>query len=66
MEPDNLKNQLAEMLFGMTPSDAIKQGICVSCKKPADSITMAEVDEIEYRISGLCKTCFEEFAGEEE
>lgn len=47
-------------LFGMHPSDAIKQLVCVRCK--ADVATDMEywdqADRDEYGISAICPACF--------
>ena len=61
MKPDELKNKLGNILYGMTPSEAIQQNICIKCKKPPRFKT--EAGKREYQISAWCEYCWdEEFA----
>ena len=57
-----LVDQLAELLYGMAPSEAIEQGICICCKEPPRFKTQA--GEREYQITGMCEYCFDEQYGE--
>lgn len=59
-------NSLARSSFGMTKQEAHEKGICISCKRPINSVDLSEVDRDEYRISGTCPQCFAEIATEEE
>jgi len=54
------KDALALATFGITATDAKKQGICVSCRSIVDLATLSEEDRAEYGISALCSGCFEE------
>ena len=67
---NNLKANLAETVFGISLANAHARNICVSCKSPIrDERGMEETGENgqiysdagwkEYRISGLCETCFD-------
>ena len=52
---DKFKDDMAKEFFGITRSEAIAKGICVSCKKTACNTSV--VGQKEYRISGLCESC---------
>ena len=61
MATTTLADQLGKMLYGMTPSEAHRQGLCIRCKKPPQFKT--DDGREEYRLSALCEECFdEEFA----
>lgn len=64
-----LSEGLSKELFNLTPSEALQQGICISCKKPifysADGKAEKEghiyscAGQNEYRITALCEYCFD-------
>ena len=64
-----LAEGLSKELFNLTPSEAIQQGICVSCKKPVfySESWKAEKEghiyscagQAEYGITALCEYCFD-------
>lgn len=64
-----LSEGLSKSLFNLTPSEALSQGICISCKKPifysADGKAEKEghiyscAGQNEYRITALCEYCFD-------
>jgi hypothetical protein len=51
---------VAEKVFGMKKSDALKYGICVACKRKVDLDVLKPIDQEEYCLSGICPSCFEE------
>jgi len=53
-------DNLAKHLYGRTKEEALAKGICISCGKKANSFT-DEISKKEYRISGMCQTCQDEF-----
>ncbi len=58
-------NKISGQLFDMTASKALKQGICVSCKKAPKFYS--EAGREEYKISALCEYCYDDiFKLEEE
>jgi hypothetical protein len=59
---NDILDRLAKSLFGISRSDAIKQGICVSCKEKPVFADKTEVDE--YKISALCDKCFNRITDE--
>ena len=67
MENEYIKkavDELAREVFGMTKDDAHLKGICVACG--ADIFDFDdELSEREYKISGLCQKCQNEFFEEE-
>jgi hypothetical protein len=63
MTIDELMNELGNILYGMVPSEAINQGICIKCKKPPQFKTPAGEDE--YQLSALCEYCFDEEFGDD-
>ena len=69
---DDLKNNIAIGMFGMTIADAHARNICIDCKSPIrdergeDAEATGENGQIysdagwkEYHISGLCETCYD-------
>lgn len=56
---DQLKEILAHKLYGMSPLDAWKQGICIECKEQALPKCHSTAGKREYFISGLCEECFD-------
>ncbi len=54
----NFKDELAVSIYGMTAKEAIKQKVCIQCKKSPTFTTGAGVKE--YQITGLCEPCFDE------
>ena len=59
----NLLNTLSSEFFGNTRSDALSEGVCVSCEGDATSFRDA-ISEKEYGISGFCQTCQDDIFGE--
>lgn len=59
---EGLVSQIAMLLYGMTPSEAIDQNICIKCHEPPQFKTKA--GEAEYQLSGMCERCFDEEFGE--
>lgn len=66
MNLNEFKNNLARELHGMTPAEAIEQGICIDCKYLAAPQCHNDVDRAEYLISGICGECFDHIFTEEE
>ena len=63
-EPEKLStkellDQIAKMTFGITVTDAVQEGICIFCVKPAKSFSTGEFKKI-YETSGMCQPCQEE------
>ena len=58
----NMLNNMALGMYSMTVSEALDEGICVSCKLPVNT------NDAEWNISALCPTCFDNclFLGEDE
>ena len=54
-----LKDNLAKDLYGMTAAEAKEKGICVKCKHPAPKRCYSDAGRREYQISGLCEICFD-------
>lgn len=57
-----LANELGSVLYGMTPSEAIEQGVCIRCKKPP--VFYSKAGEDEYQMTGMCEPCWDEEFGE--
>lgn len=55
----NMKNAMAEDLFGMTVEQAISGGICIQCREPADPNCYSKAGKDEWKTSGLCERCFD-------
>ena len=56
---------LASALFGgRTRTEAHANGVCVECGKPA-KVFKDDISAREYRISGLCQECQDDFFGSE-
>ena len=68
-----LTDDLPKRLFGLTPSEAQQQGICISCKQKIyfRSAKKAEkaghiysfAGQNEYRMTALCEYCFDKACG---
>lgn len=69
LELVKLAEGLSKELFSLTPSEAIQQGICISCRQriyySADGKAEKEghiyscAGQNEYRITALCEYCFD-------
>jgi hypothetical protein len=62
----DLKDALAEALYGQTPAEAHQAGLCIQCKQPARERCYSQAGLREYEISGLCEPCFDEITKEPE
>jgi hypothetical protein len=59
---EEFKNKLADLFYGMTPNEAIKENICVSCKGKIKTFRdQTSIDE--YQISAFCQKCQDETFG---
>ena len=56
-------DDLAEEMFGLTRTEAHREGLCVNCKQPISSMKMEGLDMAEWKISALCPKCFIEHSG---
>lgn len=56
----NYRDSLAMEHFGMKASEAISQGVCVSCRQKALAFTTG-VARTEYSITALCEPCQDRF-----
>jgi len=54
-----------EAINGISPKQAVQNGICAVCKKEANEFTDA-LSVTEYAISGLCQRCQDEIFDEPE
>jgi hypothetical protein len=62
---NNIIDKFSFELFGITRTQALQEGICVRCKKPALKNCQTEAGKKEFKISGLCELCFDEITSEE-
>ena len=53
------KDKMAKDIYGTTPSECIKQGICIECHEEALPKCYSDAGRREYTISGLCEICFD-------
>jgi hypothetical protein len=65
-ELDEFKDKMTKELYGMTRAEALRHGICVSCKERAIPKCYSHAGLREYKISGLCEKCFDEIFKEPE
>lgn len=68
MKSQEMKNFLdgfTRDAFGMSRSEAIKNGVCVVCQTVADNFR-DDVSEREFKISGMCQNCQDDVFGTEE
>lgn len=64
---DQFIDNVAISNFGITRSQALAQGICISCRRAVknergefrSSLFSTEAGKREYGISGLCEKCFD-------
>jgi hypothetical protein len=62
---EELKENMAKDIYGMTRNDAWEKGVCLDCGELADPKCYSVEGKAEYRISGLCEICFDKmFEGE--
>lgn len=72
----NLQNNLSLSIFGITLWEAHAKNICINCKSPIRDERGESAEETgesgqiysdagwrEYRISGLCETCYDSVMG---
>lgn len=69
LELVKLADGLSKELFSLTPSEAIQQGICTSCKQKVyyslnvkaekEGHIYSIAGQNEYRMSALCEYCFD-------
>jgi hypothetical protein len=59
MDMKEFKDQLGQTLFGVIPSQSIKNHTCVKCKLHIDVAGLGSVDAAEFNISGVCPTCWD-------
>jgi hypothetical protein len=55
-----LLNKMSLNMYGISVSEALSKGICVCCKEQAN------INDVEYNISGICEECQDGIFGEEE
>ena len=60
----NVLDSTAQAVFGMTLKEALEKGVCVKCKQKAEEFRDPP-SEKEYKLSGLCQGCQNEFFGSE-
>jgi hypothetical protein len=53
------QDELSTNLFGLTVSEATKNGICIECKEPALPKCYSDAGRKEYKISGMCEECYD-------
>ena len=54
--PDDLLDEVARDVFGRTPDEAKKAGICIDCGNPPGAFR-DETSKREYQVSRLCQRC---------
>ena len=52
-----IKDAMSKLTFGVTLTESWARGTCVDCKEKATWYSAA--GEREYKISGLCESCFD-------
>ena len=74
----NVIERMAMDTYGMTTGSAIKNGICIRCKKPAlvqaadgtskynPELFYSPAGKKEWTISAMCERCFDTMFDEEE
>jgi hypothetical protein len=65
MKSQGMKNFLDGFtveIFGMSRSEAIKNGVCVICQTVADNFH-DDISEREFKISGMCQNCQDDAYG---
>ncbi len=55
----DFKDEIGVQIYGIAPSVAKEQGICIDCREPALAKCYSEEGRAEYLISGLCELCFD-------
>ena len=60
----DLKDELANDLFGGTITQSIDSKLCIRCKEAAIPKCYSEAGKTEFYISGLCEICFDEITKE--
>lgn len=59
-DPNGIAESFGAAIFGLRPSEAIEQRICIDCKKPLDHTNLRCSAEVaEYQKTGLCGRCFD-------
>lgn len=67
MSLQDFKDSLSKSAFGITKQQAIRQGICISCRRK-DPLSHCKTDagQKEYYISGMCEECFDSMFSKDE
>ena len=69
------QDKVSMMAHGMTKGEAVEKDICVNCKQPISMSfkktgkkgeIYSDAGEREYKISGVCETCFDAVFFEED
>lgn len=67
MSFDEFKDSLSKDAHGITKAEALKQEICIECKRPNPlERCHTEAGKGEYYISGYCEECFDRLFQDEE
>lgn len=64
-EMKKFRDDIGKALFGIVPSEALRQGICLTCGEDAKEFS-DELSKKEYSISVMCQKCQDEIFGEAE
>lgn len=59
-----LKERLAQQIYGKSFKEVIESGLCIHCGEPALEKCYSAAGRKEYKISGLCERCFDEITKE--
>jgi len=57
------KNKMASATFGIMLTEAWDRKICIKCQNPMWKMRLTQFDIKEWKISGLCPTCWGEIMG---
>ena len=61
-EQTQLLDRISKLTFGRTRTESITNNICVICGKTVDFTDFKDLPSVkEYRISGMCMPCQDEF-----
>lgn len=53
-----LTELLADTIYGMGKTQAIRMNVCIACKQTPTFFS--DAGEREYKITGICEKCFDE------
>lgn len=56
---EDVKDNVAKNIYGMTRGEAWSRGVCIRCKQPWRDNCYSEAGRQEYRLNAMCEVCYD-------